>query len=124
MSEYEPTTFDYVETTDVQSPKTKSKTKSRDGVTTAPKFWPALAGLFLLASLGLSFIQGVTWLSFLFSLAASVFVVVGLFVDRHRAASASYSFEPWFNRVSPLLYLASVLVAIAQIVLVAYEAAK
>ena len=54
----------------------------------------------------------------------SIFVVIGLFVDRSRAANPSYSLEPWFNKVSPVLYLASVVVAITQIVLVAYEAAK
>lgn len=124
MSEYEPTTFDYVEGAARQSPKSSEKVKSRSGVATAPKLWPVLAGLFLLASLTLSVLLGVTWLPFLCSLGASVFVVIGLFVERSRAASASYSFEPWFNRVSPLLYLASVVIAIAQIVLVAYESAK
>jgi hypothetical protein len=124
VSEYEPTSFDYVENAEIQRPLKSKKSIATSTAKAAPKLWPALAGLFLLASLVLSVMQGVTLLSFLFSLTASVLVVVGLFVDRYRAASASYSFEPWFNRVSPFLYLSSVLVAIAQIVLVAYEAAK
>jgi hypothetical protein len=125
VSEYETSTYDYP--AEIESPRSQrgtKKVKSKNVGTTPPRLWPALAGVFLICAVALSALQGVTFMSFLFSLASSIFVVIGLFVDRSRAASPSYSLEPWFNKISPVLYLASVVVAITQIILVAYEAAK
>ena len=125
MSEYETSTYEYP--AEIESPRSqrgKNKVKSKNVGTTPPRLWPSLAGTCLVGSIALSVVQGVTAASFLLSLASSIFVVIGLFVDRSRAANPSYSLEPWFNKVSPVLYLASVVVAITQIILVAYEAAK
>lgn len=124
MSEYETSTYDYP--AEIESPKSRrvNKVRSKTVGTTPPRLWPTSAGICLVGSVALSVVQGVTAESFLLSLASSIFVVIGLFVDRSRAANPSYSLEPWFNKVSPVLYLASVVVAITQIVLVAYEAAN
>jgi hypothetical protein len=124
VSEYESSTYEYPAETESPKSQRGKKVKSSNVGTTPPRLWPSLAGTCLVGSIALSAVQGVTAASFLLSLASSIFVVIGLFVDRSRAANPSYSLEPWFNKVSPVLYLASVVVAITQIVLVAYEAAK
>ncbi len=107
----------------VATGKSRSRV-TRDGVIKPPRIWSVLAAISLVASVLLSVVSGVSYLTFGLSLLACVLVVLGMLVNRTRSLGSNYSFEEWFSRLSSLMYVSGFVVSLVQIVLVAIDAAR
>ena len=125
MSEYEGYS-EFGNTTQTSAPVSSRKASrpNPSGVVKPPRSWPLLAAMSLLGSIALSLATGVSYSTFGLSLLACVLVVVAMFIDRSRSTSGNYSFESWFSRVVPLVYVGGLVASLVQIVLVAIDATR